>query len=98
MTPAISFRNVNKYFMRGTPNQVKALNGVNLDIAPGQFVTVIGSNGAGKSTMLKCLSGHVVPDEGSVVLRGATSPACRSTSGRRPSVASRRTRMKAPVR
>jgi len=70
MTPAISFRNVYKCFMRGTPNQVKALNGVSLDIAQGQFVTVIGSNGAGKSTMLKCLSGHVVPDEGSVVFEG----------------------------
>src|SRR5690606_9780861 len=67
---AISFRNVYKCFMRGTPNQVKALNGVSLDIAQGQFVTVIGSNGAGKSTMLKCLSGHVVPDEGSVVFEG----------------------------
>lgn len=70
MTPAISFKGVTKYFMRGTPNQVKALSGIDLDIAPGQFVTVIGSNGAGKSTMLKCLSGHVVPDEGRIEFEG----------------------------
>ena len=70
MTPAISFRKVGKFFMRGTPNQVRALNAIDLDIAPAEFVTVIGSNGAGKSTMLKCLSGHVVPDEGCIEFEG----------------------------
>lgn len=70
MTTAVSFTKVSKYFMRGTPNQVKALDSVDLDIASGQFVTVIGSNGAGKSTMLKSLSGHAFPDEGRIEFEG----------------------------
>ncbi len=46
-------------FNPGTPLENPALRGLDLDIAPGEFVTVIGSNGAGKSTLLNCLAGEV---------------------------------------
>ena len=70
MTPALSFGKVTKYFLRGTPNQVKALDGIDLAVEPGQFVTIIGSNGAGKSTLIKTVSGHAIPDEGRIELEG----------------------------
>jgi putative tryptophan/tyrosine transport system ATP-binding protein len=55
-------------FNPGTPLEKQALNGLNLTIAPGEFVTVIGSNGAGKSTLLNVLSGAVRPDRGRVII------------------------------
>ncbi len=45
-----------------------ALRGISLNIAEGEFVTVIGSNGAGKSTLLKCLTGVANPQKGSIVV------------------------------
>lgn len=59
-----------KYFNRGSINEVTALQGVDLEIAEGDFVTVIGSNGAGKSTLLNCLAGTFLPDKGTIVLDG----------------------------
>ncbi len=62
----LEFRAVTKYFMRGTANQVLALDAIDLDIAEGDFVTVIGSNGAGKSTLIKAISGIAMPDSGTI--------------------------------
>jgi putative tryptophan/tyrosine transport system ATP-binding protein len=55
-------------FNAGTPLERSALDGIDLSIAPGQFVTVIGSNGAGKSTLLNVLSGDVTPESGKVIM------------------------------
>ena len=70
MTTVLAFKGVTKYFLRGTPNAVKALDGVDLDVAPGDFIAIIGSNGAGKSTLIKAVSGLAVPDEGTVTFEG----------------------------
>jgi putative ABC transport system ATP-binding protein len=48
------------------PGGARALDGVDLDIAPGEFVALIGPSGAGKSTLLRCLNGLVVPTAGEV--------------------------------
>jgi len=64
----ISLKNINKYFHKGTVNEVFALDGINLQIDEGDFVTVIGSNGAGKSTLLNCIAGSIFPDTGSIVV------------------------------
>jgi putative ABC transport system ATP-binding protein len=61
---------VTKSFLAGTPNAVRALDRISLDIAVGDFVTVIGSNGAGKSTLLKCIAGLIMPDSGRIALDG----------------------------
>jgi len=46
-----------KTFFKGTPNENVALKNINLNIAAGDFVTIIGSNGAGKTTLLNLISG-----------------------------------------
>ncbi len=57
-------------FNKGTPIQNKALRGIDLSIADGEFVTVIGTNGAGKSTFLNTITGAVKVDSGSIVING----------------------------
>lgn len=59
-----------KTFNAGTINEKRALSNLNLHIKPGDFVTVIGGNGAGKSTMLNVLSGVYEIEAGSIVLSG----------------------------
>lgn len=62
----IRLDNVDVTFNAGTANENRALRGLDLSIEEGEFVTVIGSNGAGKSTVLGVLSGEVLPSAGSV--------------------------------
>jgi sulfonate transport system ATP-binding protein len=54
------------------PNGVRALDGVSLEVAPGEILVVIGGSGCGKSTMLRAISGLDTPTQGRVVLDGAT--------------------------
>lgn len=62
--------NVHKTFNLGTINEKHALNGVDLTLDEGDFVTVIGGNGAGKSTMLNAIAGSWPVDEGSILIDG----------------------------
>ena len=62
--------NVRKTFNRGTVNEKPALNGGNLHLKDGDFVTIIGGNGAGKSTTLNMIAGVYPIDQGKVVLNG----------------------------
>ncbi|MBP3677219.1 MAG: ABC transporter ATP-binding protein [Agathobacter sp.] len=62
--------NIHKTFNLGTINEKVALNGVNLTLNEGDFVTVIGGNGAGKSTMLNAIAGVWPIDEGSILIDG----------------------------
>jgi putative ABC transport system ATP-binding protein len=57
-------------FNPGTPIENRALRGLSLQIPTGQFVSVIGSNGAGKSTFLNAISGDLMVDEGTVAIDG----------------------------
>ncbi|MEK4228278.1 ABC transporter ATP-binding protein [Solibacillus sp. FSL H8-0538] len=61
---------INKIFNEGTPDEKIALDNINLHLAPGDFVTIIGSNGAGKSTMMNMISGALSPDFGTVTIDG----------------------------
>lgn len=61
---------VRKVFNEGTVNEKIALQQIDLHLAPGDFVTVIGSNGAGKSTFLNVISGGIIPDQGTIVIDG----------------------------
>lgn len=50
--------------------QVTALDGVDFELRAGEILAVIGDNGAGKSSLIKCLSGATIPDEGEILLDG----------------------------
>lgn len=62
--------NIHKTFNKGTINEKAALQGLNLELKEGDFVTVIGGNGAGKSTMLNMIAGVYPVDEGSILIDG----------------------------
>lgn len=62
----LTIDNVHKTFFAGTVNERRALAGVSLTLQEGDFLTVIGSNGAGKSTILNTISGSLIPDTGTV--------------------------------
>lgn len=66
----LELKNIYKTFNPGTVNEKRALQGLNLSLANGDFVTVIGGNGAGKSTMLNIISGAYSVDEGSISIGG----------------------------
>ena len=66
----LKLSHVSKTFNTGTINEKKALIDLNLHLEPGDFVTVIGGNGAGKSTMLNAVAGVWPVDQGSIVIDG----------------------------
>ena len=61
---------IRKTFNPGTPNELRALEGVSLKVDPGSFVVVIGTNGSGKSTLLNAVAGSFPVDSGSISLAG----------------------------
>lgn len=63
--PKISLRDVTKSF-----GAKKVLQGIDLDVAPGESMVVIGGSGTGKSVMLKCILGLLQPDAGSIRIAG----------------------------
>src|ERR687897_1701933 len=66
VTPVLQARGLVKRY-----GHVVAVNGADFELMPGEILAVIGDNGAGKSSLIKCLSGAVVPDEGEILLDGA---------------------------
>ena len=66
----LSAQDLRLTFNPGTPIETKALRGLSLEIPTGQFVTVIGSNGAGKSTFLNSVSGDQSVDSGTIKIDG----------------------------
>lgn len=69
--PAISFANVSKTFSaRGKVAEVRALSGIDLAVAPGSILGVIGRSGAGKSTLIRLVNGLEKPTSGRVVVDG----------------------------
>ena len=66
----LTIKNASKTFQPGTPNAHQALKNINLELAAGDFYTVIGSNGAGKSSLFNAITGSFWLDEGRVILDG----------------------------
>ncbi len=66
----LTIRNAQKTFNPQTPTEVQALRGIDLEIAAGEFLCIIGSNGSGKSTLLGALAGAFPLDAGQVVIDG----------------------------
>ena len=66
----LTLDHISKTFNPGTINEKRALDGLSLHLKPGDFVTVIGGNGAGKSTMLNAVAGVWPVDDGRIILDG----------------------------
>ena len=67
----LELKNIYKTFNAGTVNEKMALRGLNLTLEDGDFVTVIGGNGAGKSTMLNAIAGVSPVDQGQILIGDA---------------------------
>lgn len=66
----LKLNDISKTFNPGTVNEKVALNHLSLDVADGDFITIIGSNGAGKSTLFNAITGNFIADTGSIELDG----------------------------
>lgn len=77
--PAVAVRGVDKVFNAGAPGEVRALEGIDLDIAPGEFVSLIGPSGCGKSTLLRCIGDLLQPSAGSVEVFGRPAAEARES-------------------
>ncbi|WP_207459282.1 amino acid ABC transporter ATP-binding protein [Azospirillum sp. SYSU D00513] len=64
--PLIAITEVKKRF-----GEVEVLKGINLDVAPGEVIAIIGRSGSGKSTLLRCINGLETIDDGSILVAGA---------------------------
>jgi NitT/TauT family transport system ATP-binding protein len=68
--PVLSVRSLRKAYNVGRPDEKLAIADVSFDVAKGEFVCVVGPSGAGKTTMLRCLSGLLSPTTGEVRFEG----------------------------
>ena len=66
----LDIQNLSKTFNPGTVNEKKALSSLSLHLDEGDFVTIVGSNGAGTSTLFNAIAGSFYADEGSISLAG----------------------------
>lgn len=66
----LRLKKISKTFHPGTVNEKKALDKVSLELADGDFATIVGSNGAGKTTLFNAITGAFYVDEGRIILAG----------------------------
>lgn len=65
----VTICNLKKYFGEG-PRQVKALDGIDLSVEKGRFLSIVGASGSGKTTLLNVIGGLYEPSEGTVIVDG----------------------------
>ena len=94
----LELKNISKYYNAGTVNEMCLFNDFNLSIDDGEFVSVVGSNGSGKTSMLNLICGSIPVDSGTIVMGGTDIQKCRSTSASAASAASTSTRRWEPAR
>jgi putative ABC transport system ATP-binding protein len=68
----VRVENIRKIFKQGTVDEKIAIDGISLHVKKADFITVIGSNGAGKTSLLNLISGTYAPDEGDIFIDGET--------------------------
>jgi NitT/TauT family transport system ATP-binding protein len=69
--PFLSVRGIDKRFRTKSGDEVHALDKISVDLADGEFVSVLGPSGCGKTTLLKILAGIIPPSNGTLLLRGS---------------------------
>ena len=77
MTPVVSLQNVDKIFGEGGRSQTVALKEINLDVQPGEFVSIIGPSGCGKSTLMRLVGDLISPTTGRVQVNNKTAEQAR---------------------
>lgn len=80
---------INTFKGRNHDVEVRALQGISIDVAPGDVLGVIGGNGAGKSTLLKLLARVLPPTSGRVIVRGTVAPMIELGAGFSPELTGR---------
>ena len=68
--PILSLRNVSKAYVDGKGARTEVLKGINLDVAEGEFIAILGFSGSGKTTLISTIAGLIEPDEGEILVRG----------------------------
>jgi iron(III) transport system ATP-binding protein len=68
--PVVRLRGVRKRFRRADRSVIPAVDGVDLDVTPGEFLVLLGPSGCGKTTLLRAIAGLETPDEGSIEIGG----------------------------
>ncbi len=66
----IELTNISKTFNAGTPQEVRALININLNISNEEFIVIVGANGSGKSSLLNAIAGTIIPDSGKINIEG----------------------------
>jgi len=80
-TPVVEMRNIKKYF-----GAVQALRGVDLALLQGEVLGLVGDNAAGKSTLMKVLSGAYIPNEGEILIEGEKAHFANPMDARRQGI------------
>jgi len=80
-TPVVEMRNIKKHF-----GAVQALRGVDLALQPNEVLGLVGDNAAGKSTLMKVLSGAYIPDEGAIFIEGKKTSFANPMDARRKGI------------
>lgn len=86
--------NLKEYFIKAMKRELffkefRALNHVSFKVSQGEVVGLVGTNGSGKSTMLKCIAGVLEPSEGSITVRGNIAPLIELGAGFDPELTAR---------
>ena len=86
--------NLKEYFIKAMKHELsfkefRALNHVSFKVSRGEVVGLVGTNGSGKSTMLKCIAGVLEPSEGSITVRGNIAPLIELGAGFDPELTAR---------
>jgi NitT/TauT family transport system ATP-binding protein len=76
--PAVLVSGVFKIFNQGKANQVDALVDIDLDVQPGEFISLIGPSGCGKSTLLRIVADLLEPSQGAVTIHGKSAQQARA--------------------
>ena len=94
----LELQHIHKYYNPGTVNEMCLFEDFNLSIKKGQFVSVVGSNGSGKTSMLNIVCGSITRTAGRYSLKGRILPKKKNTVVCAESDGYTRTRQWAPVR